>query len=79
MTVEECRQFKVAVQSQLVREGIQTYDFPISAIPEVSTGSTATSIAEVKRLRQRQPFAVCTSSHLMTKADGTKARLTKHL
>ena len=75
MTVEECRQFKIAVQSQLVREGIQTYDFPLSAIPETTTGSPASSIAEVKRLRLRQPFAVCTSSNVMTKADGSKVCL----
>ncbi|KAH9278923.1 Septin-7 [Echinococcus granulosus] len=77
MTVEECRLFKTAVQSQLLREDIHTYDFPLSAIPETSSVAAATSnsrIAEVKRLRLRQPFAVCTSSHVITKEDGSKVR-----
>ncbi|EUB60216.1 Protein peanut [Echinococcus granulosus] len=77
MTVEECRLFKTAVQSQLLREDIHTYDFPLSAIPETSSVAAATSnsrIAEVKRLRLRQPFAVCTSSHVITKEDGSKLK-----
>ncbi|VDK33975.1 unnamed protein product [Taenia asiatica] len=75
MTVEECRLFKTAVQSQLLREDIHTYDFPLSAIPETYSVGSSTSdsrIAEVKRLRLRQPFAVCTSSHVITKEDGSK-------
>ncbi|VDD75501.1 unnamed protein product [Mesocestoides corti] len=81
MTVEECKAFKLAVQSQLLREGIRTYDFPLSAMPEVtscaatSTTSNDVRVAEVKRLRLRQPFAVCTSSTVITKEDGTKARV----
>ncbi|VDM30615.1 unnamed protein product [Hydatigera taeniaeformis] len=77
MTVEECRLFKTAVQSQLLREDIHTYDFPLSAIPETCSVATTTAdsrIAEVKRLRLRQPFAVCTSSHVITKEDGSKVR-----
>uniref|UniRef100_A0A5K3F8Y6 Septin-type G domain-containing protein n=1 Tax=Mesocestoides corti TaxID=53468 RepID=A0A5K3F8Y6_MESCO len=80
MTVEECKAFKLAVQSQLLREGIRTYDFPLSAMPEVtscaatSTTSNDVRVAEVKRLRLRQPFAVCTSSTVITKEDGTKVR-----
>ncbi|VDL19719.1 unnamed protein product [Hymenolepis diminuta] len=82
MTVEECKQFKTSVASQLIREGINTYDFPLSDIPEISSGgsngvSTVTPdsrVAEVKRLRLRQPFAVCTSSQVITKDDGTKVR-----
>ncbi|KAM3173016.1 hypothetical protein ACTXT7_013360 [Hymenolepis weldensis] len=84
MTVEECKQFKTSVASQLIREGINTYDFPLSDIPEISSGGSNgvsavtvtpdSRVAEVKRLRLRQPFAVCTSSHVITKDDGTKVR-----
>ncbi len=72
MTVDECKAFKQSVQTQLVREGIRVYDFPLSAIPN-STGADART-TEVKRLRQRQPFAVCTSSTVVTKEDGSKVK-----
>lgn len=80
MTVGECKDFKVAVQSQLIKEGIRVYDFPLASLPTSSGNSDgANRVAEVKRFRQRQPFAVCTSCSHVTKEDGSKVGFHLHI
>ncbi|VDN34013.1 unnamed protein product [Dibothriocephalus latus] len=76
MTAEECRAFKAVVKEQLQQEGIQTYDFPLSALNAEKARSADdhnTSLSEIKTLRLRQPFAVCTGTQEIQKEDGTKA------
>ncbi|BHF80441.1 Septin 4 [Sparganum proliferum] len=77
MTAEECRDFKSVVKEQFQREGIHTYDFPLSALTAEKARDAdeqQTSLSEVRTLRLRQPFAVCSGTQEIQKEDGRKVR-----
>nr|VZI38269.1 unnamed protein product [Spirometra erinaceieuropaei] len=77
MTAEECRDFKSIVKEQFQREGIHTYDFPLSALTAEKARDAdeqKSSLSEVRTLRLRQPFAVCSGTQEIQKEDGRKVR-----
>ncbi len=75
LTPEECHFFKTAIREELAREGIETYDFATSVVPSATGDVPAGQPSDLKAMKARQPFAVCTSNKTLTRPDGSKVGL----
>lgn len=74
MTPDECQEFKQMLLDQLEQNKIQLYDFPESVF-SMDDFEEPSMPADIRRARQRQPFAVVSSDKLVNLPDGKKVRI----
>ncbi|KAH8855648.1 Septin-7 [Schistosoma japonicum] len=71
LTPDECNQFKQTILRELYDHNIKLYDFPES-VAKLGSADESHSTNEIRQARERQPFAVVTSTNLVTLPDGRK-------